>query len=171
MSLAIWNNSDSFTRPNDATQYAIGDLVANSTTAGSVVPLTIPVGGQTGLINLRLTRLRLTKTGTSATSANFNVLLFTASPTPQTVGDNAAFSGSPGFAGYIGSVSVGTMQAFTDGCAGIGALSSGAEAFIHASNATGQSIQNIYALLTAGATYTPTAQEVFKLTLEEVAGW
>ena len=31
------NSSASFTRPGDTTAYASGDLVANSTTAGSVV--------------------------------------------------------------------------------------------------------------------------------------
>jgi hypothetical protein len=32
----------SFTRPADATAYASGDIVANSVTAGSVVPLNFP---------------------------------------------------------------------------------------------------------------------------------
>jgi hypothetical protein len=31
-----------FTRPSDTTAYASGDLVANSTTAGSVVPMSFP---------------------------------------------------------------------------------------------------------------------------------
>ena len=39
----FFNQSQSFTRPGDTTPYASGDLVANSTTAGSVVPLTFTI--------------------------------------------------------------------------------------------------------------------------------
>jgi hypothetical protein len=35
MAMNLFNNSASFTRPNDTTAYSIGDLVANSITAGS----------------------------------------------------------------------------------------------------------------------------------------
>jgi hypothetical protein len=44
MPLTIFNNSASFTRPNDTTAFEANALVANSTTAGSVVPLAVQVG-------------------------------------------------------------------------------------------------------------------------------
>jgi hypothetical protein len=82
--LNLWNNSASFTRPADTAVYASGDLVANSTTAGSVVPLAIPVGGFAGFAALRLTRIRLTKSGTSNTNANFTAFFYSSSPTVAT---------------------------------------------------------------------------------------
>lgn len=169
MSLNIFNNSASFTRPANTTAYVAGQLVANSTTAGSVVPLAIPVGGQTGFINMRLTRVRLMKSGTTSTNANFTVHLYAASPTCAN-GDGATFSTNQA-ANWLGSIAVTTMQAFTDGCTGVGSFASGSEAFLKTSNASGQSQQFVYALLQAQAAYTPVSAEVFTLTLEEVAGW
>lgn len=165
----VFNNSASFTRPANTTAYVAGQLVANSTTAGSVVPLAIPVGGQTGFINMRLTRVRLLKSGTSSTNANFTVHFYAVSPT-SAVGDGAAFSTNQA-ANWLGSIAVTSMQAFTDGCMGTGSFAAGSEAFIKSSNVTGQSQQFVYCLLQAQAAYTPVSGEVFTLTLEEVAGW
>lgn len=170
MAMNIFNNSASFTRPNDTTAYSIGDLVANSTTAGSVTPLAIPVGGQSGFINMRLVRVRLTKSGTSNTNANFTVHLFSTNTITFANGDNGAYS-SDHASSWLGSIAITSMTAFTDGCTGVGSFASGSEAFIKATNGTGQSIQNIYAVLVAGAAYTPVANEVFTLTLEELAAW
>ena len=60
--------TDSFTRPANTTQYAANDLVANSTTAGSVVPLSFP----TNQIRLQgiIRRVRLYKSAASATAAD-----------------------------------------------------------------------------------------------------
>jgi hypothetical protein len=167
--LNIFNNAASFTRPANTTAYVTGQLVANSTTAGSVVPLAIPVGGQTGFINMRLTRVRLTKSGTSATNANFTVHLYAVSPTCAN-GDGAAFSTNQS-ANWLGSISVSSMQAFTDGCTGTGSFAAGSEAFLKTSNVSGQSQQFIYALLQAQAAYTPVSGEAFTLTLEELSSW
>ncbi len=169
VAMNVGNNSASFTRPANTTAYAAGQLVANSTAAGSVVPLAVPVYGQSGFITFRLTRVRLLKSGTTSTNANFTVHLYTQSPTVAN-GDGGAFSTNQA-ATWIGAVNISSMQAFTDGCAGIGSFAAGSEAFIKATNVTGQSQQFIYALLQAQAAYTPGNGEVFTLTLEEVAGW
>jgi hypothetical protein len=54
--------SATFTRPSDTTAYASGDLVANSTTAGSVTPLTLtlanPAQVQTNVVRCRLSKSR-----------------------------------------------------------------------------------------------------------------
>ena len=78
MGFQINNLSASFTRPNDTTAYASGDLVANSTTAGSVVPLQIDLGNVAAVGHgiTRITRARLTKSGTSPTNANFRIHLY-----------------------------------------------------------------------------------------------
>ena len=55
----------SFTRPNDAIAYASGDLVANSTTAGSVVPIPIVFGaGGVTKSQVEISRIRLAKSTT-----------------------------------------------------------------------------------------------------------
>src|ERR1043166_3581382 len=93
MGFQINNLSASFTRPNDTTAYASGDLVATSTTAGSVVPLQIDLGNVAAVGHgiTRIPRARLTKSGTSPTNANFRIHLYEAAPTPQN-GDNGAWS-------------------------------------------------------------------------------
>lgn len=150
--------SDSFTRPNDTTAYASGDLVANSTTAGSVTPLTLRVGRQTAGGMIR--RVRIVKSGTTTSNATFRLHLYTASPTPAN-GDNGAWStsGAAGYMGYMDVTAANTL-AFTDGTAVHAAAGLGTEINYTAST--------LYGLLEAKAAYTPGAQEVFTVSLEVV---
>jgi hypothetical protein len=109
--------SANFTRPADTTTYAQGDLVANSTTAGSVTPLALTaarVSGGGGVIR----KFRLIKSTASLTNAQFRVHLFNALPTVAN-GDNAAW-GTPGALNYIDAFDVTMDQAFTDGAVGFG---------------------------------------------------
>jgi hypothetical protein len=89
--MQVWNPSASFTRPNDTTAYAVGDLVANATTAGAVLPLQIGLGNQFPNGMTRLTRARLVKSGTGVANASFRVHLYETPPTPAN-GDNGAWS-------------------------------------------------------------------------------
>lgn len=80
-----------FTRPADVLVYAAGDQIANSVTAGSVIPITIPVAalkGKGGVIK----NASLIKSTTSITLADFRLYLFSALPTQ--VGDNVALAPS-----------------------------------------------------------------------------
>ncbi len=123
--MQIWNPAASVTRPNDTTAYAVGDLVANSTTAGSVVPLSFPLGNSYGIGQFRINRARLAKSGTGVTNATFRVHLYAASPSPAN-GDNGAWSTDQ--AGkWLGNIDVTSMLAFTDGAAGTGSLPAGSE--------------------------------------------
>ena len=158
--MQIHNPSSSFTRPADTTAYASGDLVANSTTAGSVTPLSFTLGGYSALSQFRLVRARISKTGTSATNANFRLHLYTASPVPAN-GDNAAWSTTQA-ANWVGNIDVTSMLAFTDGCCGTGSLPAGSEAFLRFNGNV------LYGLLEAKAAYTPASGEVFTVTIEEV---
>lgn len=141
-----------FKRPADVTAYASGDLVANSTTAGSVVPITVARAAAAGLVGV-IKRIRLFKSAASAANATFRVHLFTVAPT-VTSGDNAAIVIATGAAGYIGQFDIASMQTMTDGAAG----------FIAADVAFYG--ENIYALLEARGAYTPASAETFTLSLE-----
>ena len=65
----IQSVSTTFTRPTDTNVYAAGDLVANSTTAGSVTPMTLafPYGQ-----NFAARNITLKKTKVDITNASFN---------------------------------------------------------------------------------------------------
>jgi hypothetical protein len=151
---AIANPSANFTRPNDTTAYASGDLVANSTTAGSVSAMTFTVARvSSGSVMLR--RCRFQKSGTSVNNASFRVHLFASAPGTVTNGDNGAFSVS-GAADYLGAFDVTVDRAFTDGALGFGNPVVGFEIGIKLSSGT-----TIRGLIEARAAYTPVAQEVF----------
>lgn len=150
--------SASFTRPADTTAYASGDLVANSTTAGSVAAMQFTVAriaAGSGMIR----RARIRKTGTSITNAQFRLHLYSAAPTASN-GDNGAWL-TDNAANYLGSFDVTLDKAFTDGAAGNGVPVSGSE--INFALASGQ---KVYGLLEARGAYTPASGETFTVSLE-----
>jgi hypothetical protein len=152
--------SSNFTRPNDTTAYASGDLVANNTTAGSVTPLSWDVH-RSPSGSFRVNRVKVKKSGAVVTNASFRLHLYSTAPTVAN-GDNGAWSSSE--AGYLGFIDVVVDKAFTDGSAGHGApvytnvmqLS----LKLPGTNDTTTS-KKIYGLLEARGAYTPAAQEVF----------
>lgn len=157
----IFNQSASFTRPANTTQYTSGDLVANNTSAGSVAPMEFslaPAGG--GAVSV--TRVRLSKTGTSATSAAFRLHLFSQSPT-VTNGDNGAFETNKA-AAYLGALDVTAMVAASDGAFGNGAPLVGTALDLQIPGPT------VYGLLEARGTYTPASAEVITATIEARKG-
>lgn len=158
MDACIVNPSSSFTRPSDTTAYASGDLVANSTTAGSVSPMswTLP---RLEAASVFIRRLKVRKSGTSVTNASFRVHLYKASPTCAN-GDNGAWSTS-GVADYIGAFDVTMDRAFTDGAYGTALPIAGSEISISLNTGT-----TIYGLIEARAAYTPSSAEVFTVAFE-----
>jgi hypothetical protein len=162
--MQIWNLAQSFTRPNNTIAYASGQLVANSVTAGAVVPMGFTVGGNSMPGQFRLSRIRLSKSGTSSLNAQFRLHLYSAPPTVAN-GDGGAWSTS-GAAFYLGSIDVPSMKAFTDGCCDVGDDAAGSEHWIRlAGGAT------YYGLLEARSSYTPLANEQFTVTPETVEEW
>lgn len=155
------NPSANFTRPANTTAYASGDLVANSTTAGSVSPLSFTLGNSAGTGQFRLSRVRLLKTDPGVTNAAFRLHLYEASPT-VTNGDNGAWLSNKA-ANWLGAIDITSMTAFSDGAAGNGATAAGAEMFIRMSAG-----KTIYGLLEARGAYTPASGEVFTAYLEEL---
>lgn len=150
--------SANFTRPNDTTAYAAGDLVANSTTAGSVVPLEIVAGNNGETIMLR--RMIFRKSGSTTTNAAFRVHVFTAAPTVSN-GDNGVLTIATGAANYIGTFSIGAVRGMTDGVVGFGLPDIGADVA-----AVLGSAGKLFCLVEALAAYTPATGETFTITFE-----
>jgi hypothetical protein len=148
----------SFSRPADTTTYAFGDIVANSTTAGSVTPITISAARITDQ-NGQIIGGTLRKSGTSPTLAIFRVHLFNANPTIAS-GDNAAFSTT--IANWLGAMDVTCSQVGTDGC--IGTITPVLSSTVPFKPATGT--QNIFALIEARGAYVPVSGETFTLELD-----
>lgn len=152
----IVNPSDTFTRPADTTPYAAGDLVANSTTAGSVTALSFGSSARYSTGAGRIVRVRISKTSLSLTNAQFRLHIYSAAPTGIANGDNGAWSTE--IAGYLGSAFVTLDRAFVDGAYGDVEL-----AGIYFKLASGSSLKG---LLEARAVYTPASAEVFTVTPE-----
>lgn len=147
--------TSSFTRPADTTAYTSGDLVADNTTAGSVIPLkfNIGVGG------FKLHSIRIGKNNNTITNATFTLHLFESSPTNAN-GDNGAISTTR--SNKLASVDLPIMIAYTDaGQAHIRLGDTGFLAPIVGYTPSGL----IYGLLEAKAAYTPTSAEVFDVIL------
>jgi hypothetical protein len=162
--MQVWNPSVSFVRPNDSTAYSPGDLVANSTTPGSVTPLSFPLGGNSMPGTTHIARVRLSKSGTATANAAFRAHFYGASPTVAN-GDNGVWSTDQA-ANYLGAIDVTSMKAFTDGCAEVGAAAAGAEMLIRLpAGAT------VFALLEARGAYAPAANETFTLALESLEAY
>lgn len=141
-----------FTRPNDTTAYAAGDLVANNTTAGSVVPLSFTLPSR----RAKVYGIKVTKSAAAVTNAKFLLHLYKTSPTPAN-GDNGAWSTTS--SGWIGSMSVDmSVNTFTDTNTSSSTNTTTAPLAFVASG-------NLFGLLTATAAYTPAAQETFSVSL------
>ncbi len=144
------------TRPNDANIYAAGDLIATSTTAGSITCPTISVAranNKGGFIS----QVQITTNANTTLHALFRVHFYNVLPTFSN-GDNGAWL-TPS-AGYIGYADVTMTQVFSDpAAAGQGIFNTGTGlAFIPVSGA-----QTLYWVLEARDIYTPTNNEVFTL--------
>ena len=155
--------SASFTRPNNVTAYASGQLVANSTTAGSVTPLSFGVSN-TGQGQTIIVRYRLYKTSTTTANTSFRLHLYELSPVCAN-GDGGNWSTDKA-SSYLGNIDISAMLPFTDGCAGFGSAPAGSEMRLRLSSGT-----TIFGLLEARAAYVPTANEVFTCKIECLDGY
>jgi lysophospholipase L1-like esterase len=138
-------------RPSNTTAYDIGDLIADTTTAGDVLPMVLCVP-----FDHQIRRIRLAKSGTSLTNASFRVHLYGDAPT-VTNGDNGAFQTDKA-SYYIGYADITMVQAFSDGACG----------WVAFSPAMGQTActGGLFALIEARAAYTPASEEKFTLAVE-----
>lgn len=168
-----------FTRPADTTAYANGDLVANNTTAASVVPLDFLSGGNfldTRAGWLRRAVVSLRGAGISATNGTFNLDLFRYRPAVAN-GDNGAYApiAGPGLLGpdWICRLSGALVVATANEAYGSlqpGGANNQFDVAIRldrpASNAPFGPTDGLFGLLSAGAAWTPVASATVSVRLE-----
>ncbi len=160
--------SASFSRPTDTTAYAIGDLVANSTSNAAVVPLSWRVGVATSdrhSVYVAGARLRLDNP--VVTAASFRVHLFKATPTFVTGGDNSAFGTvvATGYANWLGSLDATIVAVTADGVAGMAEPTDGVIIPYHLTGLDPGSPVVLFGLVEALAAYTPKNAGVFTVEL------
>ncbi len=146
-----------FSRPANTTTYDVGDLVANSTTAGSVQALTISVYSPGAGKAYKLVAVELWKTTAGLTNATFRLHFYTEANPVVANGDNGVFRG-PSF-GYYGSVDV-TMDR-TIGTAG--AIFAWGRTNLLPELYFPHSSGSLYCLVEARGAYTPGSGELFLL--------
>jgi hypothetical protein len=149
----------SFNRPADTNAYAIGDLIANSVTAGSVLPMSIVTRSAGGILN----RVRLKVNDTAWKGGTIRVHLFNSQPTVA-VGDNGALNTGETYAftesNHLGYVDVTLAEQTSDGFA---------KGFASWQVIFDVSGFGIYALLESRSAPTPGSAKTFTLALE-IAG-
>ena len=164
----FFTRTASFARPADTTAYAIGDRVGNSTSAAVVLELT-DISRDAGE-GVRIERVRLRKTATLLTNAQFRVHLFRTAPTVS-ANDNAQFNNSGALtladiAGYLGYADVTMDLSATIGARGVAAPAAGA-IICEPAGAEGHET-SLWAVIEARAAYVPASAETFTVTLEAV---
>ena len=152
--------SATFTRPADTTQYASGDLVANSTTAGSVTNMSVTASFRDTSGAGAIQSIHFRKSDKSVTTASFRVHVFTSAPTYQTNGDNSAMSTvmATGMASHIGEFDITLASAAADGAGGLALQASGAPLPFRLTSS-----QTLYFAVEAKSAYTPVSGEVFTI--------
>lgn len=119
------NPTSTLTRPSDTTAYAQSDLIASSTTAGSIVVPSVSVL-RVAAGNGAMRRIRLLTNKTSGWDATpFTVRFWSTAPT-YTNGDNGAYAVATGAAGWLGQFGV-SLNQFADGATGAGVPAIGSE--------------------------------------------
>ncbi len=154
--------SATFTRPSDTTQYAVGDLIANSVVGGSVTPLTWRMGTTTtDKQSFYVPGIRLKIDKASLTSAQFRVHLYKAAPTVAGTGDNGVFGTDvSGNANEIGTYDVTMVSLHADGVNGIAVPTEGVIEPQHVIGQAPGSYVVLYGLIEALATYTPASASI-----------
>jgi hypothetical protein len=150
----------SFTRPNNNTTFSSGQLVANSTTNTSVVPLSFTVARYNGG-GFIVYRAKIKKSSNVTTNANFRLHRYNFAPTITAAGGDGT-QWLTNDAGYYGSIDVSTNLAFSDSAIGIGTPNQGnlMELLANASSTT------IAGLIECRGAYVPANSEVFTVALE-----
>lgn len=154
--LAVETNSTStLTRPANTTAYAASQLIASSTTAGSVVVPSYAastVGGGNSLTR----RWRLTTSATTGWATTLTINFWSAAPT-YTNGDGGTYAVATGGAGFLGTCSI-TLTQWADAASGVCVPATGSEiGFVGA---------NIFWDLQTTAAATPISGQTFRLTAE-----
>lgn len=166
--MLIKSTAPTFTRPSDTTQYAALDLVANSTTAASVVALQFKFDRAIVKSGFRITRGTMVKSDTDIVTATFALHLFKATPTFSTNGDNSAMSGNTtGAASWLGTLTNAAAISFlADDVAQFTATdATGIMCTVADFTPAADGTISLYGCLSAIGTYTPGSAETFSVTI------
>lgn len=146
------------TRAATTPTYASGQLVANSTTPGSVTNITFASAARVNSGSGVIVGAALQKSGNTTTGAAFRLHLFTVQPTYTSAGDGSAISSVVVALakGYLGYIDFPTMVAFSD----VG-WSSGAPDNTRGSIPFVAVVQTLYGLLEARGAYVGVSGESF----------
>jgi hypothetical protein len=157
-----------FTRPNDTTAYTAGDLIANSTSAGSVTNREFVFDRWVGQ-ELRIMRWYLEKTDGDIANADFLLALFTVAPTYTSAGDNSATGTvlvTTSFS-HIGTMRIAAMVGSSTFGHGMGGpLHDQASYVPWRPDWSSDGRATLYGVMVANAAYTPAANGTFKCVLE-----
>ena len=152
--------SGSFTRPANTTAYVSGQIIANSTTAGSCTAISL-TAARANDTSGAVRRVRVRVNDSAWLNATVRVRFFRNSPTFAT-GDGSAIAANITESESLGYCDVTLDQSFSDYTAGIGAPAIGGEMnFVPTSGA-----QTIFAVLEARSGVTPAASKVFSVFAE-----
>lgn len=151
--------SANFTRPANTTAYAAGNLVANSTTAGSVTPMSW-TAARVNAGNFYVRRFRMTLSSKSITNTSFRLHLFTVTPATITNGDGGAFNVTTAnefctMDALVSATDPLNWEAGADVSIGYGVPGKGNECNAVAAGGT----TTVFGLLEARAAYTPASGE------------
>lgn len=160
------------TRPSDTNAYAVGDAIANSTTAGSVTPLQFTVARSTGGAG-RIIGAKLAVNSATAFGA-MRLHLFNTTPFAAAgfQADNAALAltytavktGSAGTnPNYIGYIDFTTFTALSSA-----AVSIGVSDLTELNFDTPAGVSVIFGLLEARAIFTPASAETFNISFDVI---
>lgn len=157
---AIANPSSSFAVPNSSATYAVGDLIANSATAGSVTPMEKTIV-RTAAGAAVIVKGRFYKTGTGIVGASFREHFFTSSPT-VTNGDDGAFLPNQCLT-RIGSIdyNLADMVVHSDGVSCVGIPTTGYPITVDLPSGS-----VVYSLIEARGAYVRTAAETITTVAE-----
>jgi hypothetical protein len=159
-------SASAMTRPSDTAAYAAGDLVANSTTAGSVAAITLTVSDVNDA-PVCIERIRIVTGLTSPiTGVSFRIHLYQSNPTSSSGvvgGDNTAFNVKLGT--IIGTM-VGTFKTYNDGSVAFCVPEDGARIITIPTSGA----KTVFALLQTINIFTPASGSTFTLTAEVLQG-
>ena len=153
---AITNPTSVLTRPANTTAYASGQLIASSTTAGSVVVPSFSIASAAGGAILPRIRIRASLSPSSWQGVNLSVNLWSAAPT-YTNGDAQPYAVATGSATWLANYLV-TLTQFGDGAVGAGPLTGANEMALKLASGTA-----VYWDLQVLNSATPAAGQTFTL--------
>lgn len=149
------------TRPADTNVYAVGDIVAQSTTAGSCSGVAVAVAranDKTGMLR----RCRVKVNDAAWLNAQVFVHVFKDAPT-FAAGDNAAFAANLSESNYLGAFDVTLDRSFSDPFVkGVGAPRAGAEMNFEPSAGT----KNLFYVIETRTAVTPGSGKTFTVVFE-----